>query len=318
LDATVVDARGRIAGGDVNAPQIAIAPIERPDIALSVAGAGGEIAPVPAADALIWTGDDPPLLGRLLHPRVRWVQLCASGVDTWIEAGVVDRERTWTAAKGVGAGPMAEHALALMLAAARELPLRLRARSWGPSGGRRLAGTVAGIIGAGGVGSELIRLLGPLGVSSIALTRTGRSIPGATRSIGPQGLGELLRQSDWVVIAAPDTPATRRLIGAAELAAMRPGAWLINVSRGAIVDTDALAAALAAHSIGGAGLDVTDPEPLPDGHPLWRMPNVVITPHVSATAAMNAEALCLRVAENVRRFQEGEALIGVVDLDEGY
>jgi phosphoglycerate dehydrogenase-like enzyme len=302
----------------VSAPQVAIAPIERPDIALAITRAGGGVAPVEAADALIWTGDDPPLLGRLLHPRVRWVQLCASGVDTWIEAGVVDRERTWTAAKGVGAGPMAEHALALILAAARELPLRLRARSWGPSGGRRLAGTVAGIVGAGGVGSELIRLLGPLGVSSIALTRTGRDVPGATRSVGPEGLAELLRESDWVVIAAPDTPATRHLIGSAELAAMRPGAWLVNVSRGSIVDTGALVAALAAQAIGGAGLDVTDPEPLPDGHPLWGMPNAIITPHVSATPAMNAEALCLRVAENVQRFQAGEALIGVVDLDEGY
>ena len=302
----------------MSVPQVAIAPIERPDIALAISRAGGEVAPVEAADALIWTGDDPPLLGRLLHPRVRWVQLCASGVDTWIEAGVVDRERTWTAAKGVGAGPMAEHALALMLAAARELPLRLRARSWGPSGGRRLAGTVAGIVGAGGVGTELIRLLGPLGVSSIALTRTGRDVPGATRSVGPDGLGEVLRESDWVVIAAPDTPATRHLIGAAELAAMRPDAWLVNVSRGSIVDSDALVAALAAGAIGGAGLDVTDPEPLPDGHPLWEMPNVIITPHVSATPAMNAETLCLRVAENVRRFQAGEPLIGVVDLDEGY
>ena len=93
------------------------------------------------------------------------MQLCASGVDTWLADGVVDRERAWTAAKGVGAGPMAEHALALILAAARELPVRLRADTWGPSGGRRLAGTVAGVIGAGGVGTELIRLLGALGVS---------------------------------------------------------------------------------------------------------------------------------------------------------
>jgi phosphoglycerate dehydrogenase-like enzyme len=302
----------------VNPRRVAIAPIERPDIALAITQAGGQLAPVLAADALIWTGDDPPLLGRLLHPRLRWVQLCAAGVDTWLEAGVVDRERTWTAAKGVGAGPMAEHAVCLMLAAARELPLRLRARSWGPSGGTRLAGTVAGIIGAGGVGIELIRLLSALGVSSLALTRTGRPVPGAARSYAPDGLGELLRTSDWVVIAAPDTPRTRHLIGSDELSSMRPGAWLVNISRGVIVDTDALVAALAAKAISGAALDVTDPEPLPDSHPLWSLPNAIITPHVSATPAMNAEALCARIAENVRRFQAGQELIGAVDIDEGY
>lgn len=302
----------------MNRPQVAIAPIERPDIALAVERAGGQVAPVEAAEALIWTGDDPPLLARLLHPRLRWVQLCASGVDTWIAAGVVDRERTWTAAKGVAAAPMAEHVLCLMLAAARDLPLRLRARSWGPPGGRRLAGTVAGIVGAGGTGVELIRLLSAFDVTALALTRTGRSVPGAARSYGPGGLGELLRSSDWVVIAAPDTPGTRLLIGPAELALMPRDAWLINISRGAIVDTRALVAALVAGDIGGAALDVTDPEPLPDGHPLWDLPNAIITPHVASTPAMSAEALCIRVAENVRRFQAGQNLIGLVDIDESY
>ena len=302
----------------VDAPRVAIAPIERPDIALAIAAAGGVVAPVASADALIWSGDDPPLLGRLLHPGIRWVQICAAGVDTWIEAGVLDRERTWTAAKGVGAGPMAEHAVALMLAAARDLPLRLRARSWGPSGGRRLAGTVAGIVGAGGVGTELIRLLGAFGVTSLALTRSGRAVPGAACSFAPDGLHELLRGSDWVVIAAPGTPRTHHLIGAAELAAMRPGAWLFNVSRGTVVDTGALLAALQSGRLGGVGLDVTDPEPLPDSHPLWHLPNAIITPHVSATPEMNAAALCARVGENVHRFRAGRELIGTIDLDEGY
>ena len=106
----------------MNPPQVAVAPLERPDIERAIVRAGGRVAPVQSADALIWNGDDPPLLGRLLHPQLRWVQFCASGVDTWMEAGVIDRDRAWTAAKGVGAGPMAEHALALMLAGARELP----------------------------------------------------------------------------------------------------------------------------------------------------------------------------------------------------
>lgn len=298
--------------------RVAIAPLPRPDIVDAIARAGGTVTRVEGAEALIWTGDDPPLLGRLLHPGIRWVHLCASGVDTWIAAGVVDRARAWTAAKGVGAGPMAEHALCLMLAAARELPLRLRAHSWGHSGGRRLAGTVAGVVGAGGVGTELIRMLGALGVTPLALTRTGRRIPGAACSYGPDGLADLLSTSDWVVVAAPDTPRTRHLIGARELAAMRSDAWLINLSRGVIVDTEALTAALAAETIGGAALDVTDPEPLPDDHPLWDFPNVIITPHVATTQAMNSEALCARISENVTRLQTRRELIGLVELDDGY
>ena len=120
------------------------------------------------------------------------------------------------------------------------------------------------------------------------------------------------------MVAAPDTARTRRLIGAAELAAMRPGAWLINVSRGTVVDTDALVAALVANTIGGAALDVTDPEPLPDGHPLWGLPNAIITPHVATTPAMSAQALCARIADNIGRLRAGRDLIGLVDLDEGY
>jgi D-3-phosphoglycerate dehydrogenase len=302
----------------VSAPNVAIAPLDRPDIAVAIEDAGGRVSTLAGAEALVWTGDEPELLARLLHPRLRWVQLCSAGVDTWLEAGVLDPGRAWTAAKGVGAAPMAEHVLCLMLAAARELPTRVRAHAWGETGGRRLAGTVAGIVGCGAVGEALIRVFEPLDVTTLALTRTGRAVAGAAQSYGPEGLGELVRSSDWIVIAAPHTAKTHQLIGRRELAAMRPHAWLVNVARGGIVDTDALLDALSSGTIGGAALDVTDPEPLPDGHPLWDLANVIITPHVATTSDMNAEAMCARVAENVRRFHDGEALIGTVDVAEGY
>jgi phosphoglycerate dehydrogenase-like enzyme len=143
-------------------------------------------------------------------------------------------------------------------------------------------------------------------------------VPGATRSLGAGALDLLLAQSDWVVVAAPATPKTIRLIDRRALSLMRPHSWIINVSRGSIVDTDALVHALRTGRIAGAALDVTDPEPLPSGHPLWQLPNVIVTPHTATTPAMHASSLCSRIQGNLSRFRSGKGLIGVVDVDEGY
>lgn len=270
------------------------------------------------AEAIIWTGDDPELLRRSLHPGIAWVQLCSAGVDTWLDEGVIDHDRVWTAAKGVAARQIAEHALLLMLAAARDLPRRIMTKSWGERGGRELAGSTVGIVGAGEIGRALIGLLEPFDVKTVALTRTGRAVPAATCSVGPGGLDRLLGESDWVVVSAPATPKTTRMIGERELALMRPDAWIICVSRGSIIDTDALVAALALGRIGGAALDATDPEPLPDDHELWQLGNVIITPHVATTPPMHAGALGRRIRENVARFLSAEELVGLVDVGEGY
>jgi phosphoglycerate dehydrogenase-like enzyme len=236
----------------------------------------------------------------------------------WFEAGLMTADVVWTAAKGVYARPMAEHILAMILAAARGLPDRLRARTWGASYGRVLTGATIGVVGAGGVGTELIGLLSPLAVRTIALTRDARSVPNADISVGPAELHTLLRESDFVVLTAALTGETAGMISAERLSLMRPDAWLVNVARGGLIDTPALVAALEARTIGGAALDVTDPEPLPDDHVLWTLPNVVITPHVASTPSMGAPLLSRRVEENVRRFAHGEELLGVVDQSLGY
>jgi phosphoglycerate dehydrogenase-like enzyme len=320
MDAAPVDLSRRFLCRVVTLPEgrVFVSPIPRPDIAEAVSEAGGKVVELSRAEAIIWTGDDPELLRESLHPAIRWVQLCASGVDSWIDPGVVDRDRVWTAAKGVAAQSIAEHIVCLMLAAARDLSRRIRASSWGLEGGRPLAGTSAGIIGCGGIGAALIDLLQPFDVTTIALTRTGRSVDGASRSVGPKELHPVLAQSDWVVLSAPATPRTYRMIDERALGHMRPDAWIVNVSRGSVVDTDALVEALTEGRIGGAALDVTDPEPLPPEHRLWQLPNVIITPHVATTPAMHASALCNRIRENVSRYRSGDDLIGVVDLDEGY
>jgi phosphoglycerate dehydrogenase-like enzyme len=274
--------------------------------------------PPPEAEAIVWATDEPRLLAATLHPGVRWVQLCAAGVDLWLDAGVMDPSVAWTAAKGVHARPIAEYTVGMMIAAARDFAARVGARSRGGRGDRLVSGSTVGIVGAGGIGRCLLELLRPFDVRSIALTRTGHAVPGATLTRGPGGLDELLAASDWVVLAAPATPSTRSLISAAGLARMRSSAWLINVSRGSLVDTGALVAALRSGELRGAILDVTEPEPLPDGHVLWSLPNAIITPHVASTPELAATALSRRIQENVSRYAAGRELIGVVDLAAGY
>ena len=152
----------------------------------------------------------------------------------------------------------------------------------------------------------------------IASTRSGAEVPGADRSFGPEGLDDLLERSDYVVLCAPLTPETTGLIGERELALLGPAGVLVNVGRGALVDTEALVAALRDGRLRGALLDVTDPEPLPDGHPLWSEPRALITPHVANTRAQLDAALAQRVEQNVARFRAGEPLIGVIDPAAGY
>ncbi len=284
----------------------------------AVAHGGGSVVPLSQANGILCTGDDVELLRRSLLPGVRWVQLGAAGIEMWFDAGLMRPDVVWTAAKGVYAKPIAEHILALILAAARGLPERARAREWGSRGGRLLTGATVGIVGAGGVGAELIALLSPFATSTIALTRDGRAVPGSDVNVGPDGLPLLLAQSDYVVLTAALTAETTGMISAKQLSRMRSDAWLINVARGGLIDAGALVEALRAGTIGGAALDVTDPEPLPRGHALWELPNVIITPHVASTREMGERFLAERVTENVQRFAEGRDLLGVVDQRLGY
>jgi D-3-phosphoglycerate dehydrogenase len=287
-------------------------------LATAVRNGGGSVVALERANAILCTGDDVEMLRRSILPGVSWVQLGAAGVEMWFDAGLMTPDVVWTAAKGVYARPIAEHILAMILAAARGLPHRLRARTWGTSGGRLLTGATVGVVGAGGLGTELIDLLLPFAVRTIALTRNPRSVPNADVSVGPAELHTLLGESDFVVLTAALTYETAGMISAECLSRMRPDAWLINVARGGLVNTDALVAALSEGTIGGAALDVTDPEPLPDDHVLWTLPNVLITPHVACTPSMGALFLARRVEENVRRFVHGEELLGVVDQSLGY
>ena len=232
--------------------------------------------------------------------------------------GCWTRSAAWTCAKGSYAEPVAEHALLLALAGLRYLPRRVTARSWGEAAGTSLYDERVTILGGGGITASLLELLAPFRVEATVVRRHPEPVPGAARTVSVDQLAEVLPGALVVFLALALTPQTIGIIGAKELDRMDERAWLVNVARGRHVDTDALVAALDSGTIAGAGLDVTDPEPLPDGHPLWGRSNCIITPHTADTIEMVRPLLAERIRANVARFAAGEPLVGVVDPVAGY
>ena len=309
--------------GSPRPPVVAVTPVRYPQLAERVLAAGGILGPPAEADAIVWTDpEDPAHLEELLmESPARWVQLPFAGVDHYAEVGVLDPRRTWTSAKGIYGPPVAEHALALMLAVARGLHRYARRRQWtGPEEvpARRMAGQRVLLVGTGGISRALTRLLEPHEPTILAVNRSGRPMQGASSTDTVAELPRLVGQVDWVVLALPLTRETRGLFDQEMFAAMSRQAWLVNVARGPIVDTPALLDAVTSGGIAGAALDVTDPEPLPDDHPLWGLDNVLITPHVGNTWAMALPDLAARVERNVIAFANGHPLEGVVDVTLGY
>ncbi len=305
----------------MTAPRIAIGPRRSRFAADAVLAAGGEPADADArADALVWLAphDTDGLRAALAATSPRWVQLSSAGVEGVAAAGLLDAERTWTCAKGIYAEPVAEHALMLALAGLRLLPSRIRATSWGRAGGESLYDAPVTILGGGGITASLLGLLAPFRVRATVVRRSAEPVPGAALTLPVAMLPEALSDARVVFLALALTPETTGIIGAPQLAAMRPDGWLVNVARGRHVVTDALVAALAAREIGGAGLVGTDPEPQPDGHPLWTQDRCIITPHTADTPEMVRRPLALRIRDNVTRFAAGEPLSGVIDPAAGY
>jgi phosphoglycerate dehydrogenase-like enzyme len=271
------------------------------------------------AEAVVWLDHDPSELQPLLHDGIGWVQLPWAGVEQWMDAGAIDDDRVWTCASEAYGASVAEHVVALMLAGRRRLHAAARAQTWDTeNGGQPLFGARMVVVGTGSIGHAVTRLLEPWGMEIVGVNRSGRPVDGFARVVPVDALLDELPGADVVVIAAPSTPDTAGLIGAAQLAAMSDHAWLVNVARGALVDTDALVEALRTGSIAGAALDVTDPEPLPDGHPLWTEPRALVTPHrANYGEAADAEMYDL-FTKQIRRWIAGEELSGRVDPARGY
>ncbi len=302
---------------------MAVGPTDGPDWMVDALRAGGATVVAPdRADALLWTDpDDPVGLSRVITEHgdhLRWVQLPWAGVEPY--AHLLDHDRIWTCGKGVYAEPVAELALTLALAGLRGLPTYLHDAPHAERGtvGRNLHGASVVVVGGGGITDAFLRMLAPFDAVTTVVRRREVPHPAATRTVTLDRLDEMLPDADLVVVACALTPETTGLFDERRLARMRPQSWLVNVARGAHVVTDDLLDALRSGTIGGAGLDVTDPEPLPADHPLWSEPNCVITPHVGNTAAMARPLLSERIRTNVARWIDGEPLVGPVDADAGY
>jgi phosphoglycerate dehydrogenase-like enzyme len=306
---------------------IAIVPDTRPAMhrafVAAVRDGGGRVAPLADAAAIVWADpsraeDFPDVVAQA--PNVRWVQLPYAGIEPFRDH--LDARYTWTCGKGVYAPPVAEHVLALTLAGLRGLVAYGRAHAWSAPEGRNLLGARVAIFGGGGISDAVRTLFAPFGCRFTVVRRNPHGRGSASRDgssvLGPERALDAVRDADVVILALALTSQTQGLVDATFLAAMQRHAWLINVARGAHVVTDDLVRALHTGTIAGAALDVTDPEPLPAGHPLWDLPNCIITPHVANTPEMGLPLIAARVRDNVARFVRGEPLLGLVDVAAGY
>ena len=283
------------------------------------------------AEAEVYMGYGIPETVLRTGRKLRWVHSGAAGVGGSLTPEMLARDVVFTNSAGIHGPPVAETVLAFLLHFARGLDLAVaaqRAGRWGQDDFigadapvRELSASTVGIIGLGGIGREVARRALALGAAVVGTRRRPAPIaglPAVEVLSGAGALETLLARSHYVVVAAPETGATRRLLDAGSLGRMRPDAVLVNVSRGGLVDEEALADALERGRLRGAALDVFTAEPLPAGHRLWRAPRLLITPHVSAyTHGFWAREGAL-IEENLRRWAAGEPLRNVVDKAAGY
>lgn len=274
------------------------------------------------ADFLVFNGT-----GRQfpeLPAGLKFVQVAFAGVDGLAEAGVLTPQVRWANAAGLYADSVAESTLTMLLSVLHHIPAVVRAQTWGI---RKLPDEKTNwlydnktlvVVGAGGIARRLFELVSGFGLHTIAVNRSGRRVEQADETVDYKELDRVLGVADYVVLLAPLTSETRGMVDARALEKMKPEAVLVNVGRGGLVVTEDLVHALQQGTIAGAALDVTDPEPLPDGHPLWSMDNALVTPHVANTKdRMRALSGELFVA-NARAFEAGETMPTEVDVAAGY
>ncbi len=295
----------------------------------AVAAAGGTPCEMsPDVRAVIWTNyADPAGLHKLIleNEQLSWVQLPFAGVDAFAaviaDPAIKQRGVVFTSAKGSYREPVAEHALALCLALGRKIRERVYAKSWGKKFAKSLYDSHVLIVGGGGITEELVKLLQPFRAEITVIRKHAeRALESAAqvRVIPFEQLDSAIPDADFIVLAAALTPETYKLFDARRLGLMNPEAYLVNIARGPMIDTEALIDALNAETIAGAAVDVTDPEPLPEGHPLWDAKNVIITPHTADTNEMVLRMFSVRIRENVAAYLGQGDWVGTVSPELGY
>ena len=300
---------------------IAIEPKSFESYEAAVVAAGGEVSPLGKdVTALIWTDySAPELLAKTMaeNPQLEWVQLPFAGVDAF--ASLLNAPVRFTSAKGSYKEPVAEHALGLALALGRYLPVRVRASSWGKRKATSFYDSNVLLIGAGGITEELIGMLKPFRAKvSVCRNDVSKPVAFADEVFGLDELASRISEADLVVIACALTETTRGLFNKDLLKRMKPSAFLVNVARGPIVNTSDLLSALDEGLLAGAAVDVTDPEPLPDGHPMFGRDDLIVTPHTADTKEIVMAHFAIRLEHNVRAFLGQGKWLGEVDPRLGY
>jgi D-2-hydroxyacid dehydrogenase (NADP+) len=296
-----------------------------PDLNVVVAPTDEEfLSLLPRAEAVVaWRLDSAEIAAA---PNLRWIQTVGAGVEDVIVPEMAERGIILTNNSGVHAPNISEHLLAMMLAFARRLPFQIRGQlvhEWRDDSGRRgtfeLDGQTLLVVGLGDIGRALARRAHALGMNVIGVRRRGgERSEGVSEVVSFSDLNRVLLQAHHVAICLPLTPQTCGLFDRETFSVMRDGAFIYNIGRGAIVDTAALVDALLSGRLGGAGLDVTDPEPLPVDSPLWDMENVIITSHTSGATPLYWDRAIAILESNIELFRAGGELHNVVDLSMGY
>ena len=293
-----------------------------PDISLHAfeeAAAAAACLARTAADVLV-TVEFPPAIAAEAS-RLRWVQTVSAGIDPLLPHSAALRHCLVTNARGMHADQMADYAMAAMVMLRWRFTRLLRdqaARAWRRAPKTPLAGSTLGVVGLGAIGQEIARRARGAHMAVIGVSRSGAAVEGLDE-VHPFGrLDEVLPRCDVLVLVVPATPETVALLDDAALRRMRPGACLINLARGSVVEEPALITALQEGRLGGAALDVFATEPLPPDSPLWTLENVIITPHIAGMSEDYAERFAAGFAANLARFRRGERLHNIVHLDRGY
>jgi phosphoglycerate dehydrogenase-like enzyme len=311
-----------------NEPQLAMLEELPPETSIAV-GDTAEAFERTAADANVifnWSGS-----GRLLHevfsmcPRVQWVHSRAAGLDNVLFPELVTSPVILTNGSGVFSPSLGEFALAAILYFAKDFRRMIRSQQagqWDQFDVTEIAGQTAGIVGYGDIGRAVASRLKPMGMEVLALKRhapaPGAEDPLVSRTYAPADRLEMIARCDYVVVSAPLTPETRGMIGAAELAVMKPSAVVVNVGRGPVIDEAALIEALTAGRVKGAGLDVFEIEPLRPGHPFYRLENVLLSPHCADHTPDWLDRAMRFFLEQFERFRQHEPLRSVVRKELGY
>lgn len=258
-------------------------------------------------------------------PKLRWIQSFSTGMDKFLFPEIVERDEVMISnVAGLYASQGAEHAWALLLALSRGITQswdNQKAKKWGGGSNVELSGTTLGLVGLGGFGMEMAKRAQGYNMTILAIDAMRTEKPELVAELKPatrENLHDLLRRSDVVMMACPLTKETYHLISSEELTQMKPSAYLINVTRGGIIDEPALVAALQAGQIAGAGLDVTEKEPLSADNPLWEAPNLILTPHRAGASQHRPRMVFEFFAQNLERYLKGERPLNVVDKRKGY